>query len=370
MQVHLGQSGPVQDCETRPSVWRAPGVAAASVLAVGISTGCGSDGREEEDVGTDSGIALSTSSGEGGAAEGGMTTIKLDTPPDDGSGGAGEGGSQGCQKVDFLFVIDSSGSMADEQDNLLASAPGFIAAIEDTLMFDDFHVMVVDAGNVPGSGCDGVLGAGRIASADGQDCGLVDGKRYATQAQPNLAETFSCMAARGYDGSADEKTMDAMQQSIGSLVEPGECNEGFLRDDAILVVTIISDEEDDSADATANPPLDGSCAPADSDPNSQNDPPQWRDAVIGAKSGDAAAMVVLALVGDCDIGGSCPGIELDLFNLNTPITGAEPAPRLREFADSFQFGSVGPVCAPDYAPFFQDAVSEIASACEGFIPPG
>src|SRR5688572_13939494 len=36
---------------------------------------------------------------------------------------------EGCKAVDFLFVIDNSGSMSDEQDNLTASFPGFFAAI-------------------------------------------------------------------------------------------------------------------------------------------------------------------------------------------------------------------------------------------------
>src|SRR5690242_21671906 len=38
--------------------------------------------------------------------------------------------SVGCAKADFLFVIDNSGSMADEQDNLIASFPGFIDTIQ------------------------------------------------------------------------------------------------------------------------------------------------------------------------------------------------------------------------------------------------
>ena len=49
---------------------------------------------------------------------------------------------------------------------------------------------------------------------------------------------------------------------------------------------------------------------------------------------------------------------------------AEPAPRLREFTQSFGYGSVGPVCAADYAPFFEAAVSVIESACDDFIPQG
>jgi hypothetical protein len=237
-------------------------------------------------------------------------------------------------------------------------------------MIDDFHLMVVDASLVPGSGCDGVLGAGRTHSGAGQDCGLVSGNRYADEAQPDLVDAFTCMASRGAEGDPNEQTMNSTLASIGPLNAPGECNDGFLRDDAILVLTIITDEEDSPSDVGTNPVPDGSCVPADNDANSNGDPAAWVETIVGLKQGDPAAMVVLVLTGDCDTGGDCEGILIDPFNPAAPITGAEPAPRMREFAMSFQYGSVGPICAPDFAPFFADAVSVIESACDDFVPPG
>ena len=44
------------------------------------------------------------------------------------------------------------------------------------------------------------------------------------------------------------------------------------------------------------------------------------------------------------------------------------APRLQRFVESFERGSLGSVCAPDYASFFAQAVSEIDTACEEFVP--
>jgi hypothetical protein len=49
---------------------------------------------------------------------------------------------------------------------------------------------------------------------------------------------------------------------------------------------------------------------------------------------------------------------------------AEPSPRLREFSESFTYGSWGSICSLDYAPFFDSAVSVIDTACEQFEPPG
>jgi len=45
------------------------------------------------------------------------------------------------------------------------------------------------------------------------------------------------------------------------------------------------------------------------------------------------------------------------------------APRLQSFVESFPFGSLGAVCASDYAPFFARAVAVIGDACQRFVPP-
>lgn len=280
-----------------------------------------------------------------------------------------EGGeTEGCEKVDFVFVVDSSPSMEDEQDNLITSFPGFISSIEQALAISDFNLMVVDAGALPGSDCEGVLGAGRLTDGQGTDCGVTSGARYATSSQEDLTDVFTCMASRGIEGAMNEETMDALLASVGPLAESGACNEGFLRDDAILVVTIITDEEDDPADRMGmggfGMPMGEECVAVDNDANSTGSPQSWVDALVAAKDGNETNLVVLGLIGDCDLGG-CPAFS---FAGNT-LTGAEPAPRIREFVTSFTYGTTGPVCAEDYAPFFDDAVSVIQGACDGFTPP-
>lgn len=331
---------------------------------------CGGGG-DNDDPDNPTGVPLPVTSAGATVGDAEDTGEKFDVAADGATINAEDGGSEeGCEKVDFVFVIDSSRSMEDEQDNLLNSFPGFITAIEQTLEIDDFNLMVVDAGITSGAGCDGTLGAGRVRSGAGQDCMLVGEQRYATAAQPDLTSAFTCMGSRGFAGPGNEQTMDALTAAIGPLSGAGQCNEGFVRDDAILVVTIISDEEDSPLDGSIAPPLDGSCEAADSDPNSAGDPMTWHDQVVAAKDGDEDAVVVLSLIGDCDVGGDCPGITLETPGDPTgPVSGAEPAPRLRGFTVSFGFGSVGPVCAPDYAPFFEQAVSVIESACDDFVPP-
>jgi hypothetical protein len=113
-----------------------------------------------------------------------------------------------------------------------------------------------------------------------------------------------------------------------------------LREDAVLVVTFITDGEDES---------------------SEGDPETWRQALIDAKDGMVESVVVLGLVGDGNVPGGLPGGPCG--------DEARPAPELQRFVESFRFGTLGSVCASDYAPFLEQAVSVIDTACDEFVPP-
>ncbi|MFO7565132.1 MAG: hypothetical protein R6X02_20970 [Enhygromyxa sp.] len=330
--------------------------------------GCGQSNVVEADdgegVGTgEQGTEAGEGDGDGDSSEGGD---KLDLASES---DLPSGEQVGCQKIDFLFVIDSSGSMADKQANLIASFPGLVAAMMDNVQADDWHVMVVDTDaqwggtdcanacttlglcpdapefdcNTPAPLlCDITLGAGQIApmgeAASNQDCDLAGGARYIQAGEPDLLSAFSCVAKVGVDGSDAERQMDALVRALGpELAEPGKCNEGFVRDDAILVITIITDEPDQHSDG---------------------DPADWADAVIAAKGGNAEAVVVLGLLPDGDLG--------------VPLCGAAAleAPRMSEFLQLFEANGRASVCEPDYSPFFLDAVSVISETCETFDPIG
>lgn len=105
---------------------------------------------------------------------------------------------------------------------------------------------------------------------------------------------------------------------------------------------------------------------ADNETQSPGTPDGWYQSLVAQKDGNAAAVVVLGVIGDNDQPDGICG-ELDL---NTS-TGAEPAPDLRQFFELFgDNGIVVSVCEQDYAPFFSSAVSVIQSACDEFEPPG
>jgi hypothetical protein len=310
---------------------------------------------------------------------------KLDTLSEEASADDGPMGD-GCDKVDFLFVIDNSISMGDEQQNLEVSFPEFIATIQSDVV-DDYHVMVVDTDNedkydedlaechdskcdgedpdeacgvispqddwpcgmLPAiDSCDPILGAGidHDGSEQRNSCNIVGGKRWFDDLQPDVASTFGCIANE-YAGNNPEQTMLALTTALQPpLISPGGCNDGFLRDDAVLVVTFISDEEDDT--------------------ESPGNPAQWHDTLLALKQNNETAIVVLGLLGDTGLPNAiCPPDSVPGSN------GGEYSPRLIEYVDSWgSRGLWGSVCSPNYGAFFEQAVALIDSACEEYEPVG
>jgi hypothetical protein len=267
--------------------------------------------------------------------------------------------SEGCQKVDLLFVIDNSGSMADEQASLTASFPNFIAGIQDTLAdAHSYHVATItsDAYLANAPGCQS-LGA-FITQTAGVDASnatctpFANNLRFMTQ-DDDLADKFTCAAQPGSDGNGNERPMDAVRQALSpALGAAGACNEGFLRDDALLVLVFITDEEDNYLELFGLP-VEGSTG----------DPMQWMTDIVARKAGIEQNVVVLSLVGTPKPN-ECPDFQWDGFE------GAEIATRIIAFTEMFTYGFVGDVCAANYGTFFDEAIAVIDTACETFDPPG
>lgn len=339
------------------------------VVMLGCSAadeGSGGGGRTPRGGSGSSGSGTATG---GSGASGSFGNAKPSADAGPGSGEPPVPVGAGCDKVDFLFVIDNSPSMEDQQAALIASFPGFIGAIQDTLTADsDYHIMVVDTDAAtrcqvsggcaaepptrcmdPAGGyactatydaCDSTLGAGVIQPtgefASNQACAITGGKRYIVEGEANIPATFGCIAQVGTTGDNAEKPMDALLAALSATLEgPGGCNEGFLRDDAILVVTFISD--DPKYEDTGTP---------------QN----WYDAVVAAKNGDPESVVVIGITP------YWPGCRDDV---PMEIRGMHWA----DFVMLFPRSVHGSVCDLDYSPLFAQAISEIDGACDTFVPP-
>src|SRR5690606_20043143 len=96
--------------------------------------------------------------------------------------------------------------------------------------------------------CDETIGAGNVFAAGfhaaNTPCKIDGNRRYRIKGQEDLAETFSCIAQVGTSGW--NKVGDALTAAMTySINNPGGCNEGFLRKDALLMVTLVNPGGDD-----------------------------------------------------------------------------------------------------------------------------
>lgn len=284
----------------------------------------------------------------------------------------------GCKgKVDLLFVISRLGTMSTEQEQLVASFPGFVDTIKDTLADFDVHIMVANPDGTwpgwtcetapkgcpmnypdcsPGAGyqcgiypdlmkpCDEVLGAGLTFNvgpgAANERCDLFGGNSYIISGEPNLDQALDCIAKVGWAGPSPPLG-EAMVAALSyDLNKDGGCNAGFLRKDALLVVTFISDAADEASFTW---------------------PYQWYDAILAAKL-DPSAVVMLGIVPQLLVEGrpKVPGCSYEY-----PF---EMPGKLRDLIDMFPFHAYGDTCAPSYATFFENAASLISEACGSFVP--
>jgi hypothetical protein len=274
-----------------------------------------------------------------GDGDGDPELPKLDMPDD--------GGLAECTLVDLLFVIDDSNSMIGEQANLIASFDGFIAGIQANLdEVNDYHIGVVttDAYALNQEGCR-MLGALVTESAAGV-CGPWAEGRYVSLTD-ELAPAFTCAANVGPGGDTNERQIEAALRAIDpELAGPGACNEGFIREDALLVITLITDEDDPGS------PLRGQGSPGS--------PSTWFAELV-ARKGVETNVVMLALAG-LPPPNACDN--------DVPFEGAQVTFRIEQLVEKFTYGEMGDVCADDYSGFFAGALELISDACINFTPEG
>lgn len=313
--------------------------------ATGSTSGVTTSGAAGSASQSGTGAGLSGSSGSSSSSGGETTGLKFDTPAGGTMPGTASEGSSGCESIDFLFIIDNSSSMGPHQQSLLASFQPFMDTIAAEVAGSNYRVMALDTDACSGMECEGLpacettLGAGQV-----RDCQVPTDTRYLDGSAMTLAEIeagFTCAAAVGDGGSFEELPMSAMVAAVGPENEPDGCNPAFVRDDAILVVTFVSN--------------DTTVFVGDDDVSTVGSPGEWYDSVVAAKGGNANAVVVLGLVGHT------------LGNANT-YDGAE---RFVEFVEMFgDRGLVGPVWEDDYSGYFDQAVDLIDTTCDEFRPEG
>ncbi|HEY0138012.1 MAG TPA: hypothetical protein VGB85_28195 [Nannocystis sp.] len=349
--------GPQAD--TSPFTTTPPLMTSAAMASSDASSGSTSGmGPSASSTTSDSSSTSSSSS------EGASTTLIWDV----GSGrDVGDGKPVGCKgKIDFLFVISRYGGMNWFQTQLLDAFPKFIDTITSKFADFDYHIMVVHADEYWGlsycddqcptpaeepcglkdypcyytpTHCDTQLGAGEVFPAGGKAanklCPIDGGRRYMIKGQTDLESTFACAAQVGVSG--DMRMGQAMARAVQPWMnDEGSCNDGFLREEALLMVTLITnayDQEDGAASSQVGTPA------------------TWADAVREAKHGDLDSVVMLGII-------------------PTEGPGCKEIDRLCQMLEMFPFALNRDSWTDNYGPFFEEAAGLVETACADFIPPG
>lgn len=127
--------------------------------------------------------------------------------------------------LDVLWVIDNSGSMSEEQQQVRDNFESFINEFVGLGL--DYHLAVV---------------------ATDMDQPMFQGKfvgEVITPASDDPVSQFLLAADLGSSGSGSERGMDAVKAALSEPLISGE-NAGFLREDAALAAIVLSDEDDSS----------------------------------------------------------------------------------------------------------------------------
>ncbi|MBW2735272.1 MAG: hypothetical protein JRH20_23050, partial [Deltaproteobacteria bacterium] len=166
--------------------------------------------------------------------------------------------------VDILFVIDNSGSMNQEQAKLSVNFGALLDMLQvDNRELPNLHIGVVSTD----------LGAGNYTSIP--SCEAISGDRGALQSMARVPgcptptdpwisynkgthnvggcagdamqcvkDAFRCISTLGIEGCGFEMPLESARRAVDPMLNT---NPGFLRDNALLAVIFLTDEDDCSA---------------------------------------------------------------------------------------------------------------------------
>jgi hypothetical protein len=184
-------------------------------------------------------------------------------------------------KTDILFVVDDSGSMAEEQENLRENLSTFVVALASSPVPHDFQIGVTTTDVLDFDGLNDafpinvapyssltyeipypkgtLVAVDPVARTDATKAGLFTFTppksgdpllgfagpgvpRILPTGSPTLVQDFEANVLVGLSGSGKEQPFHALQLALTERI--ADANAGFLRDGARLGVVILTDEDD------------------------------------------------------------------------------------------------------------------------------
>ncbi len=312
---------------------------------------------------TDTEPTTGDSTGETTAVTGDDTTGDTSDASDtnDTSGGTGDNPNACKKKIDILFAVDNNGHMTTAHNRFGQMLPHFIDRVETDLADWDYHMMVVKGdevwgnqyceercelvGNCDGAipdypcdhepdACDMTLGAGVTisagASASNTLCPIEGGKRYIQTGQTDLEGTLDCTRRVGFSGSLERRQVQSVLDAVSpDLNAPGACNDGFLRDDAYLIVFMMMVQADHFTPGT---------------------PQEWAKTLLATKGGKFDKVYLIGLYDDYFQGGECYS------------SGGSKTDNVYEWVDEI-YNSYGGNYCEDYIPPMDEALNYVLDEC-------
>ena len=280
----------------------------------------------------------------------------------DGSGsgsgsGDGSGEARQCDKMDIVFVVDNSGSMSEEQTNLATNFPMF-ASLLDAYTVDggkplDFRVALTTTGRDVDYVVD-LPPLGTVPQSEQGENGEFYNncnvnKRWLDRNDATMAQALACRAKVGTTGPSIE--MPFLMSKWALAERAADTNAGFVRDDALLAIVVLTDEDDASTtennftlNATGQSPTNYNPA----------DHVQFLDTLKGNRTRWAAG--VIAGDGNCNssFGNAADGVRLKEFVHLANGNGTNQA----------VFSSI---CDGDLTKGLKDALDLFQAACGAII---
>jgi hypothetical protein len=249
-------------------------------------------------------------------------------------------GASGCDAIDILFVIDTSTNFDEVQARYLAALDSLVAEVTQTFAAQNVHagVLTTNAWPFNGGQCDWL--GDLVTNTATTNCLPGDGPRFATS-DDDLVEMLSCLLDIGTQPGREFPVTATLEALSEESQAPGACNEGFLREDAVLgIFYITNDPAHAGEDDDAHPDLATFW---------------WHDAIVALKDDDETAVAVVGLVAmeplDC-------------------IFWQEENENLIGLIDDFgTHGLRASVCEEDWGPTLSAGVELLAQTCAGWEGP-
>jgi hypothetical protein len=343
-------------------MFRIPFALMACFLALGACSGT-DDNHGDDDNG-----------GDGGGTDmdgGGDTDTDSDSDSD-----TGTDDGKGCELMDILFVIDDSASMECEQTQLGQAFPQFVQVLDDYNNANadaiSYRLAVTSTGRDV-KGTYSTLGInvpfnekgmnGKMAMPSGSSVPWIDGPAS------SVATAFGDLASIGTGGPTYEMPLECLREAL-QKTEAGQPNEGFLRENALFIAVIITDEDDCSSTANNFTIPDDGCSKHDAQPavaaKYQLEDLQAYEDYLTGKFGGEGRFVIITIAGKngCDSSAvNCSG--------DSAYEGALSAPRLADFMGTYvgaDHGLFSDICTIPMPNALATALEKIEVACDDYVP--